>query len=74
MLSGHDKEVNGIFVPGVGEAFICSTESGGGEDHYTKCDAKIMLIYKRFLACRPQHVSETRDNKVQEGQDISCCD
>lgn len=65
-----DGEVNGIFVPGFNEAFICSAPAKGC---HMKCVAEVMLIYKCFLACRPQHVSETRTTEVQDGKDVARC-
>lgn len=65
-----DVEVNGTFVPGFSEAFICSAPVEG---HHMKRVAEIMLIYKWFLACRLQHISKTRTTGVQDGKDVACC-
>lgn len=63
-----DGEVNRVFVPGSSEVFICSAK-----DHLMKHVAKIVLIYKCFLACTPQSVRETRPTEAQDGKDVTHC-
>lgn len=65
-----DGELNRVFVPGFSEVFICSASA---KDHHMKHVAKIMLIYKCFLACTPQNVRETRTTEVQDGKDVTHC-
>lgn len=66
-----DGEINKVFVPGFSEVFICSASA---KDNHMKRVAKIMIIYKWFLACTPQSVREARRaTEVQDGKDVTHC-
>lgn len=70
-LQEDGGEVNIVFVPGFIEVSICSASA---KDHHMKSVAKIILLYKCFLACTGESARETRTTEVQDGKDVTHCE